>query len=204
VAKVVTARRNEVRCRVCQSGRREVFDAALADYLNGVPCRVTGEALTWPKLAERASVLAGEEISVRAARRHLDGHCLVSGEAEVAELDAQAAKDGELLDGVLAELDALLADGGMIQPSSLLALQEKLYLVRLRKDLASGQLPALTHDQGSRAAEKLMASAKKAEEMTLLSALTGGLTSIFQRELGAAGAAELPPAVVDAEFIAED
>jgi hypothetical protein len=204
VATVVVAGKSEPRCRICSSGKREAYDAALEDYLNGLPCRLTGEALTWDKLAERASVLAADAISVRAARRHLDGHCRVTGEERAAELDGLASQGDELLNGVIADIDALLEGGDLVSPQALLGLQERLYLVSLRNRLAQGDVPVLTHDQGARAAEKLMASAKKAEEATLLAALTGGIGKVFGEALRAGSAAgELPP-VVDAEVVAEE
>jgi hypothetical protein len=130
----------------------------------------------------------------RSLRRHLDGHCVVAGSDDrAAELEAQAAAGDELLDG-----------GQMVEPAALLGLQEKLYLVSLRRKIAAGEFPNLTADQGARAAEKLMTVAKSAREQDLLSALCGGIGQVFTKALSGGPAGELEAGEVVGEVVAED
>jgi hypothetical protein len=211
--KRVVQGKSEPKCRICSSGKCEVWERAYEDYLNGSTDRVTGEKLTWPILAERASILSGSTLSVRSARRHADGHVRVTGAARGAELDEQAEAGDELLDGVIAEIDGLLEAGVFVSPEGLLSLQQRLYLVSLRQRLQRGDVPALTHDQGARSAAALISAAKKHQEVELLGLLTQGIGSVFQRAFQEQDAvmvegevvAELEPAgVVDAEVVAED
>jgi hypothetical protein len=141
----------------------------------------------------------------RSLRRHLDGHCVVAGSDDrAAELEAQAAAGDELLDGILQEIDELLDGGQMVEPAALLGLQEKLYLVSLRRKIAAGEFPNLTADQGARAAEKLMTVAKSAREQDLLSALCGGIGQVFTKALSGGPAGELEAGEVVGEVVAED
>jgi hypothetical protein len=204
MAKVVVAGRQASRCRICSSGRREVFDSALEDYYRGVPCRVTGEKLVWSRLAERASVLCGETVSVRAARRHAENHCLVTGASEAAELEAQSQAGDELLADVMEQIDGLLQSGEPIPPASLLQIQERLYLTGVRRKLERNEVPNLSHEVGAKAAERLMQVAKAGEQATLLACLTQGIEAAFKGQLGGGAAGELEPVVVEAEIVAED
>jgi hypothetical protein len=147
--------------------------------------------------------MVGEAVHHRSLRRHLDGHCRVLDDGEAAQAEARAAEGDELLEGILTEVDGWLSSGQMIEPAALLDLQQKLYLVSLRRQLAQGQVPNMTADQGARAADRLMAAAKKAREADLLGALVGGIGQVMQRELDV-GPAALPPVEVEGEVIAED
>jgi hypothetical protein len=195
--KVVVQGRSEPKCRICQSGKREAWEAAYAAYLNGLDDPVTGEKLTWPKLAERASVLSGSTLSVRSCRRHADGHVRIVGEGCAEELDEQAEAGDELLDGVIAEIDGLLEAGVFVSPEGLLSLQQRLYLVSLRQRLQKGDVPAMTHDQGARSAAALISAAKKHQEVELLGLLTAGIGNVFQK------AFQENPLAVDGEVVAE-
>jgi hypothetical protein len=203
MSKVVVQSKSEKKCRICQSGKRELWEAAYADYLNGVVDRVSGDRLTWPKLAERASVLSGSTLTVRSARRHADGHVRVVGEGRGAELEEQAEAGDELLDGVLSEIDGLL-EAGSVSPTGLLSLQQRLYLLSLRDRLQRGDVPALTHDQAARASTATLTAAKRHQEADLLAALTGGIGAVFQKALGSAPAALEAGEVIEGEVIAEE
>jgi hypothetical protein len=200
--KAVVQGRSSPKCRICQSGRREVWEKAFEDYLNGSPDRVTGDKLTWAKLAERASVLSGSTLTVRSCRRHAD-HVRVVGEGRGQELEEQAEAGDELLDAVLAEIDGLLEAGESVSPTGLLSLQQRLYLLSLRDRLQRGDVPALTHDQAARASTAMLTAAKRHQEGELLAALTGGIGAVFQKALAPAPVSELPE-VVEGEVVAEE
>jgi hypothetical protein len=207
MSKRVVPGRSERRCRICRSGKRELFEAAYEDYLNKVVCRTTGDKLTWPKLAERASVLSGEEVSVRATRRHAETHARSVGEARAAELDDQAEAGAAERDALIAEIDGLLESGETVSPSGLLALQMRSYLHSLREKLAAGESVTLTHDQAQRAATAMFSNAKRAEEASLLHALTGGIQASVRLQLGSVDAepvGELEAGEVVGEVLAEE
>ncbi|HSK16220.1 MAG TPA: hypothetical protein VK915_08625 [Gaiellaceae bacterium] len=196
--KLIVAKRNEPRCSICKSGRREDFDAYLKRYLNKEPDE-TGRKLTWPRLTEVSGIMLGEKLSERSIRRHLDGHCeVVTDEARVVALAAQADKADEERDALLDEIDGLLADGGDVSPHGL-SLQMRAYLLDLRKRIAAGERPQLTHDAAARAAERLMAAQKRGEEAKLLAALTGGIEKAFSRS----GFASLSPSEEPDEIVVE-
>lgn len=210
MSKVVVQGRSEPKCRICSSGKREVWERAFEDYLNGVPDRISGDKLTWPKLAERASVLSGSTLTVRSCRRHADGHVRVVGKGRAAELEEQAEDGAAERDTLIAEIDALLESGEPVSPSGLLALQMRSYLHSVREKLAAGESVILTHDQAQRAASAMFTNQKRAEEASLLSMLTQGIQRSFQADAFFAGeveaekVGEIEPGEVVGEVIAEE
>src|SRR5205085_9936680 len=96
------------------------------------------------------------------------------GEVAADPDDDALAAEREIL---LAEMDSLLAAGGVISPSGFRSFQLRAHLLDLRRRVASGQpVPPLTPDQAGRAADALEKTREDNQRDELLAALGGGIS----------------------------
>jgi hypothetical protein len=104
---------------------------------------------------------------------------------------------------MLAEIDALLEGGRMIEPAALLGLQEKIFLVSLG---ASSLLASCRTSRSIRAPGLPRSSwprRSRRRRRRYSNAHTEGIGQVFQRELGVGAAGELPAGEVVGEVVAE-
>jgi hypothetical protein len=202
----VLVKRTELRCAICSKSEdvRARFDGYLEAYLNGGTDE-GGRKLTWPILEELSGVLTGKRLDKRSLRRHLDGHSIVVDESCAGELKDQASKGDEERDALLAEVDSLLEGGQPISPSGVLNVQLRAWLLDTRRRIASGERIQLSADQAQRAASAMFSNSKRAEEASLLAALTGGIGQVFTRAFADRDQAELEAGeVLVGEVVAEE
>jgi hypothetical protein len=207
VARIVSAVRTEVRCKVCKAGaeKRGRIDELLAQ-------RGAADVPTWGKAEALATIILGQQVTARGLRRHLADHCRVE-ELSDEQIEAAAAKAAEEIEGEAAEKAATLAlfdqilgpgwQDGVPSADSLLALQRALYVRGLRQDVKAGLSLKLTHDQINRGIAE--STRRKSSEATaeLLKGLGAAVGQWGQRIVaeGDACAGELETGEIeDAEF----
>ena len=177
---------SEPKCACCQSSKRSEVEALLArrGQEDG-----KDRVITWPLLAgEYVPALLGRpSISISALKRHMKHvRVIEDGEDEVGD-EGEAEPDWMTDPDVVAVLEEirLLAAEERVPPGRLLGLQQKLYLLSLKRTVEKGQLPAVTHDQAARAAASMMQGERAHGESVLLGALGSAIGRVFSKQLSA-------------------
>lgn len=200
----IIAVRDEPRCRLCP--RRADFDPYLALYANSQPDPVTGKPLTWNRLSQLAHTFVGEPVSIRACRRHFDGHCRLAGEQEKAEVEELVDEQTALVATFLERVKS----GEKADPDDALDFVIALGISELEARLKREGKSGVSVDQMLKAVEAKTRRKTDESRQALLGALTGGLTQVFQSqpffagEVEAEKVGEIEPGEVVGEVIAEE
>jgi hypothetical protein len=174
------------RCLICSSPRRGEAEAWLARQ--GEPSE--HGVLTLGVLAEKVLPLVlSKPISVSSIKRHLGKagglpHTELGGRGADSRAGAPVAAwlEDDELQAVIAEVDGLVA-AERVSPSALLNLQQRLYLLDLKRRLARGESIAVTADAAARAAAQLQKSEYEEEQASLLRGLAGAAGAFVSRAL---------------------
>lgn len=185
MSKAVLQRTTDGRCKLCRAGEdaRAKFEAAFLAYDEGRLDEVTGKNLTYALLAERASLLAGESISVRSVRRHMESHSVVVDEGE-AEVHAERVGESDAeMEALLDEIDEQLSRDGGISPSAVLQLSLRRHLLEVRADVLAGKRAKITPEAAGRIAAMAQKAQEENQREVLLESLTGGIGAVFTRAI---------------------
>ena len=176
----------QVRCRICASPRRGEIETLLSRL--GEVDETFGK-LTLDGIAKRAipALDGGEPSSASALKRHRLRHAQKVVSPGGSEPPAAWEEDSEL-QALIAEVGELAAQP-RVSPAALLNLQQRLYLLDLRRRLARGESVAVTADAAARAAGQLQKSERDAATDEFLGVLGSAIGAVFSR----------PGAIRDAE-----
>jgi hypothetical protein len=177
----LTVLKSEVKCAVCSSGRRGQADALIARLGQ---TDEDGKVLRWADLLPLLAVILDRpSISTSAAKAHRRLHCraIVSDPAVESDED----DTDEVMQAIIEELDELTR-AASVSPTALLGIQNRLYLIQLKKRLERNEDVPISHDQAGRSADKLLTHEKERATGALLGILGQAISSVFERELGPA------------------
>ena len=184
MASALQAQSSEPKCSICKSERRAEADEWIAR--RGETDDAHGR-ITYAVLVDRILPLLGVKTSVSSVKRHVARGHSVKAEAE-AESVAPAWEDDESLQALIEEVGEMAAQP-RVSPAALLNLQQRLYLLDLRRRLARGESVAVTADAAARAAGQLQKSERDAATDEFLGVLGSAIGAVFSR----------PGAIRDAE-----
>ena len=174
----------EVRCRICSSTARAEVERLLGCLGDTDP--VLGK-ITLAGIAALFEKMDGRQISTSALKRHRSLHASKI-DAEAEESAEPAWMEDDDLQALIAEIGEMAAQP-RVSPAALLNLQQRLYLLDLRRKLARGEKVAVTADAAARASALLVKGERDAAEGDLLGILGQAIGSVFSR----------PGAIRDAE-----
>jgi hypothetical protein len=169
----------ERKCRICRSPKRAEVEALLSRL--GETDDVYG-VLTLDRIAKTIlpALDGGGPSSASGLKRHRRLH------AEGASSPVEPAwAENDELQALIAEVGEMAAQH-RVSPAALLNLQQRLYLLDLRRRLARGESVAVTADAAARAAAQLQKTEREAEEGEFLRVLAMGIEQSFRGKIGGA------------------
>jgi hypothetical protein len=177
------AKLSEPKCRVCQSPRRAEADALIARLGEEDPKL---GVISLGSLSESIlPLLLGRSLSPSSIKRHRQLHCVrveEDGDTAAGEvLPAVWNDDGEL--SALIEEVGALATAERVSPTALLQLQQRLWLLDLRRRLQRGEAVTVTADSAQRAADKLLTVERQAAGADLVMTLAQGIGQAFKGKI---------------------
>jgi hypothetical protein len=181
----------ERKCRICRSPKRAEVEALLARL--GETDDVYGR-LTLTRISKTIlpALDGGGPSSESACKRHKRLHAESTEAADDGSPVEPAWVEDDELQALISEVGEMAAQP-RVSPGALLNLQQRLYLLDLRRRLARGESVAVTADAAARAAAQLQKTEREAEEGEFLRVLGAAIGSVFSR----------PGAIQDSEPVAE-